>query len=100
MTSAKTSAMASENCPGPPGRPPPPGAAHLLVDGLLDPYDPYLLLKDFEDYVRCQKEVSRSYRDKKKWLRKSILNVARIGKFSTDRTIREYAEHIWGVKVK
>ena len=72
---------------------------HSLVDGLLDPYDPYLLLKDFEDYVRCQKEVSRSYRDKKKWLRKSILNVARIGKFSTDRTIREYAEGIWGIKI-
>jgi starch phosphorylase len=72
---------------------------HSLVDGLLDPYDPYLLLKDFEDYVRCQKEVSRSYRDPKGWWRKSILNVARIGKFSTDRTIREYAEGIWGIKI-
>jgi starch phosphorylase len=70
-----------------------------LVDGLLDPYDPYLLLKDFEDYVRCQKEVSRAYSDPKGWWCKSILNVARIGKFSTDRTIREYAEDIWGIKV-
>ncbi|MFC1843799.1 glycogen/starch/alpha-glucan phosphorylase [Thermodesulfobacteriota bacterium] len=70
-----------------------------LVDGLLDPYDPYLLIRDFEDYVRCQKEVSRAYTDQKGWWRKSILNVARIGKFSTDRTIREYAEGIWGIKV-
>jgi len=70
-----------------------------LVDGLLDPHDPYLLLKDFEDYIRCQKEVSLAYRDQKGWWRKSILNVARIGKFSTDRTIREYAESIWGIKV-
>jgi starch phosphorylase len=70
-----------------------------VVEGLLNPNDPYLLLKDFEDYVRCQEEVSRVYRDKKKWLSMSILNVARIGKFSTDRTIREYAEGIWGIKV-
>jgi starch phosphorylase len=69
-----------------------------LADSLMDPHDPYLLLKDFEDYVRCQKEVSRAYRDTKGWWRKSILNVARIGKFSTDRTIREYAEDIWGIK--
>ena len=65
----------------------------------MDPHDPYLLLKDFEDYVRCQEEVSRAYGDAKSWWRKSILNVARIGKFSTDRTIREYAEDIWGVKI-
>ena len=75
------------------------GEFRPLVDSLMDPHDPYLLLKDFEDYVRCQKEVSRAYRDEKIWWRKSILNVARIGKFSTDRTIREYAEDIWGIKV-
>jgi starch phosphorylase len=71
-----------------------------LVDGLLDPNDPYLLIKDFEDYVRCQEKVSQAFLDKKSWWRKSILNVARIGKFSTDRTIREYAEDIWGIKVE
>jgi len=70
----------------------------LLVDSLLDPDDPYLYLKDFEDYLRCQEEVSRAFLDKKSWRRKSILNVARIGKFSTDRTIREYAEDIWSIK--
>ncbi len=71
-----------------------------LADSLMDPHDPYMHLKDFEDYLRCQEEVSRTYRDGKSWWRKSILNVARIGKFSTDRTIREYAEDIWGVKIE
>jgi starch phosphorylase len=72
---------------------------HILVDGLLDPDDPYMLLKDLEDYLRCQDEVSRAYLDKKSWYSKSILNVAGMGKFSTDRTIRQYAEDIWGIKV-
>jgi starch phosphorylase len=71
----------------------------IIVEGLLDPDDPYILLKDLEDYLRCQDEVSQSYLDKKNWWRKSILNVAGMGKFSTDRTIREYAEDIWGIKV-
>jgi len=66
----------------------------------MDFHDPYMHLKDFEDYLRCQEEVSRTYRDGKSWWRKSILNVARIDKFSTDRTIREYFEDIWGVKIK
>jgi starch phosphorylase len=70
-----------------------------LVDDLMDPHEPYLHLKDFEDYVRCQEEASRAYRDSKSWWQKSILNVARIGKFSTDRTIREYAENIWGIEI-
>ena len=71
----------------------------ILVDGLLDPHDPYVLLKDLQDYLRCQDEVSQAYLDKKSWWRKSILNVAGMGKFSTDRTIRQYAEEIWGIKV-
>ena len=70
-----------------------------LADDLMDPHEPYLHLKDFEDYLRCQEEASRAYRDSKSWWRKSILNVARIGKFSTDRTIREYAENIWGIEI-
>ena len=68
-----------------------------LVATILDPANPYLLLHDFEAYVRCQVEVSRTFRDKRSWCRKSILNVARMGKFSIDRTIREYAREIWGV---
>jgi starch phosphorylase len=70
-----------------------------IVAGLLDPNDPYLLLLDLEDYLRCQKEVGELYRDQPNWIRKSILNVARMGKFSSDRTIREYARDIWGIPV-
>ena len=71
----------------------------ILVESLMDPHDPYLFIKDFEDYMRCQDEVGLAFCDKKSWQRKSILNVARIGKFSTDRTIREYANGIWGLKI-
>jgi starch phosphorylase len=70
-----------------------------LVESLLDPEDPYLLLKDFEDYVLCQQQAAREYRNKESWWRKSIFNVAGMGKFSTDRTIREYAQDIWGMKI-
>ncbi len=70
-----------------------------IVDGLLDQYDPYLLMLDFEDYLRCQDEVGRAYQDQQTWTRKSILNTARMGKFSSDRTIKEYAGEIWGIEV-
>ncbi len=68
-----------------------------IVDGLLDEYDPYLLVLDLEDYLRCQDEVGRAYQDHEAWTKKSILNVARMGKFSSDRTIKEYARDIWGI---
>ncbi|OGQ97154.1 MAG: glycogen phosphorylase [Deltaproteobacteria bacterium RIFOXYD12_FULL_57_12] len=71
-----------------------------LIDTLFDPHDPYLLLQDLEDYLRCQEEVSRSYKSQQAWIRKSILNVARMGKFSSDRTITDYAREIWGVDVE
>ncbi len=70
-----------------------------IVEGLLSLNDPYLLLLDLEDYLRCQKEVGELYHDQPNWIRKSILNVARMGKFSSDRTIREYARDIWGIAV-
>jgi starch phosphorylase len=70
-----------------------------IVEGLLNLNDPYLLLLDLEDYLRCQKEVGELYHDQPSWIRKSILNVARMGKFSSDRTIREYARDIWGIAV-
>ena len=70
-----------------------------IVEGLLNLNDPYLLLLDLEDYLRCQQEVGELYRDQPNWIRKSILNVARMGKFSSDRTIREYARDIWGIPV-
>ena len=70
-----------------------------LVEALLNPRDPYLLLRDLEDYCRCQREVGQLFLDQPAWTRRSILNVARMGKFSTDRTIREYAEEIWGIRL-
>jgi starch phosphorylase len=57
-----------------------------------------MLLADFRSYVDCQARVGEAYRDKERWTRMSILNVARSGKFSSDRTIREYCEAIWRVK--
>lgn len=71
-----------------------------LVNDLLSENDPYLLLLDLESYLDCQRLVGRTYVDKATWTRRSILNVARMGKFSSDRTIREYAEQIWGLKLQ
>ncbi len=68
-----------------------------VVDSLLDENDPYLLMLDFESYLECQQRVNDAFMDKSNWTRTAILNVARMGKFSTDRTIRQYAEEIWGV---
>jgi glycogen phosphorylase len=68
-----------------------------LIDGLLY-QDPYLLLADFQSYVDCQAKVSEAYRDTERWTRMSILNTARSGKFSSDRTIREYCTDIWHVQ--
>ncbi|HYA37167.1 MAG TPA: glycogen/starch/alpha-glucan phosphorylase [Candidatus Methylomirabilis sp.] len=68
-----------------------------LVDHLLD-HDTYLLLADYRAYVDAQSEVERVFRDPGRWTRMSILNVARAGKFSSDRAIREYGETIWGAR--
>jgi len=59
--------------------------------------DQYLLLADFPSYVEAQELVSYEYSDKKLWTRKAILNVARMGEFSSDRTIKQYNEDIWHV---
>ena len=53
---------------------------------------------DYESYIACQERVSETYRHPEEWTQKSILNTAHMGKFSTDRTIREYASEIWGLK--
>ena len=68
-----------------------------LVDSLLYD-DPYLLLADYQSYIDCQNEVGRVFREPARWTRMSILNTARMGKFSSDRSIREYNDKIWKVK--
>ncbi|MBF0350339.1 MAG: glycogen/starch/alpha-glucan phosphorylase [SAR324 cluster bacterium] len=60
--------------------------------------DQYLLLADYASYIACQEKVSETYSDQAKWTRMSILNTANMGKFSSDRTIDEYAKDIWDVK--
>ncbi len=65
-----------------------------LINSLLD-RDEYMLLADYQSYVDCQDRVSAAYKDQELWTRMSILNVARIGKFSSDRAIKDYCAEIW-----
>jgi len=69
-----------------------------IVDSLLSHGDHYLLLADYASYVARQQEVAAAYRDQRQWMRKVILNVANMGKFSSDRTILQYAKQIWHAK--
>lgn len=69
-----------------------------IFRGLTEWGDQYMALADYSGYVKCQESVSLLYKDRGEWTRRAILNVASMGKFSSDRTIREYAEEIWGVK--
>ena len=73
------------------------GLFRPLVDALLY-HDDYLLLADYQSYVECQDAAARAYADAERWTRMSILNVARAGRFSSDRAIREYCEEIWNVR--
>lgn len=67
-----------------------------IAGGLLQ-HDPYLLLADFASYIQAQQDAASAFLDRERWLRMSILSVARSGKFSSDRAIQEYCERIWHV---
>ncbi len=75
----------------------PPGVLTPLRDSLLGG-DPFLALADFASYVQCQQQVDTAFKDKTRWAQMAILNTARMGKFSSDRTISEYARDIWHLK--
>jgi len=76
-----------------------PDVFQPIVDALLRPREPFMVLADFAAYAACQERVSTLYAELESWTRNTILNVARMGYFSSDRTVREYARDIWNVDV-
>jgi starch phosphorylase len=75
-----------------------PGSLKWIPETLLS-HDDYFVLADFASYLAMQRRISREYLEPALWTRKAILNVARIGRFSSDRTVREYAREIWGLEM-
>ncbi|NOR23089.1 MAG: glycogen/starch/alpha-glucan family phosphorylase [Desulforhopalus sp.] len=71
-----------------------------LVESLMDKHDPYLLLLDLDSYLECQDKVNDAFLDPRAWAKTAIFNVARMGKFSADRTIKQYSEEIWSIPVE
>ena len=74
-----------------------PGLFQPIIDSLMN-RDEYLLFADFQQYYDCQQKISKEYKDYDNWTKKAIINVANTGKFSSDRTIKQYAEEIWNIK--
>lgn len=72
-----------------------PGALSPVVRSLLEGGDPFLVLADYRSYIECHERADKAFRDKDAWAKSAILNTARVGKFSSDRTISEYAKDIW-----
>jgi starch phosphorylase len=74
-----------------------PGIFHELIAGLRNPHDQWLTIADFRSFIDAQRDVEKTYVDREKWTRMSILNAAGSGFFSSDRTIQQYADEIWHV---
>ncbi|MCD6205045.1 MAG: glycogen/starch/alpha-glucan phosphorylase [Candidatus Marinimicrobia bacterium] len=75
-----------------------PGLFRPIYDVLVNHGDVFMVLADFESYVNTQRKVDTVYEDQSEWTRKSIINTANVAKFSSDRTIREYAREIWNIE--
>ncbi|GIW98099.1 MAG: alpha-1,4 glucan phosphorylase [Pirellulaceae bacterium] len=75
-----------------------PGIFDVLIGGLRNPHDQWLTIADLRSYIDTQQRVNDTYKDQQEWNRKSIINTAMSGFFSSDRTIRQYADEIWGIK--
>jgi glycogen phosphorylase len=69
-----------------------------IFDSLLEENDQYFVLKDFASYADTQKRIGETFRDQQIWQKKCLINIAHAGYFSSDRTIKEYADDIWGIK--
>ncbi len=78
-----------------------PDKFRMIFDEIMNNHDNYFILKDFDAYVRAQEKVAELYQNKLAWQRMCLMNIANSGKFTSDRTIKQYAEEIWNLeKVK
>jgi starch phosphorylase len=75
-----------------------PGIFDPIIESIRNPYDPWMTAADFRSYIDAQEQVSLAYHDQKLWTRMSIINSAKSGRFSTDRTIQEYNRDIWDLQ--
>ena len=75
-----------------------PDRFRMIFDEIMNNHDNYFILKDFDSYVKAQEKVEQLYKNKAGWQRMCLMNIANSGKFSSDRTIKQYAEEIWGLK--
>jgi starch phosphorylase len=75
-----------------------PGIFDPIFESIRNPYDPWMTAADYRSYVDAQEQAALAYQDQKRWTRMSIVNSAKSGRFSTDRTIQEYNRDVWELK--